>query len=130
MPLCGFNQKMLEGLIALHEGLVEHGLVERSRIGGQSVDQTLQRELSDMDRFLGEIDNLTDPEVRELTEALTKYARAFYKLIEREGIDKYKQTIRALNQFYVKMDDKFYKDLEGKSGDMKSLVSYLNEVGV
>ena len=130
MPLCGFNQKMLEGFIALHEGLVEHGLVERSRIRGQSVDQTLQRELSDIDRFLGEIDNLTDPEVRELTEALTNYARAFYKLIEREGIDKYRQTIRALNQFYVKMDDKFYKDLEGKSGDMKNLVSYLNEVGV
>ena len=130
MPLCGFNQKMLEGLIAFHEGLVEHGLVERSRIRGQSVDQTLQRELSDMDRFLGEIDNLTDPEVRELTEALTNYARAFYKFIERGGIDKYKQTVRALNQFYVKMDDKFYKDLEGKSSDMKNLVSYLNEVGV
>jgi len=130
MPLCGFNQKMLEGLIAFHEGLVEHGLVERSRIRGQSVDQTLQRELSDMDKFLGEIDNLTDPQVRELTEALTNYARAFYKLIEREGIDKYKQTIRALNQFYVKMDDKFYKDLEGKSGDMKDLVSYLNEIGI
>lgn len=130
MPLCGFNQKMLEGLIAFHEGLVEHGIVERSRIRGQSVDQTLQRELSDMDRFLGEIDNLTDSKIRELTEALTNYARAFYKLIERDGIDKYKQTVRALNQFYVKMDDKFYKDLEGKSGDMKNLVSYLNEVGV
>ena len=130
MPLCGFNQKMLEGLVAFHEGLVEHGLVERSRIRGQSVGETLQRELSDMERFLGETNNLADPQVKELTEALTNYAKAFYKLVDIEGVDKYKQTVRALNDFYVKMDDKFYRDLDGKPEDMKQLVSYLNEVGV
>ena len=79
MPLCGFNQKMLEGLVAFHEGLIEHGLVERSRIRGQSVEETLQRELSDMERFLDETNNLADPKIRELTEALTNYAKAFYK---------------------------------------------------
>ena len=130
MPLCGFNQKMLEGLVAFHEGLVEHGLVERSRIRRQSVDETLQRELSDMERFLGETNNLVNPEVRELTKALTNYARAFYKLVDTQGIDEYKKTVRALNDFYVKMDDKFYRDLEGKPEDMKQLVGYLNEVEV
>lgn len=130
MPLCGFNQKMLGGLVAFHEGLVEHGLIERSKIRAQSLDQTLQRELSDMDRFLGETNNLVDPEVRELTEALTNYAKAFYKLVDREGVGGYQGTVRALNQFYAKMDDKFYKDLEGKPEDMKQLVGYLNETGI
>lgn len=125
--MCGFNQKILEGLVAFHEGLVEHGLIERSRLRSQSVDQTLQRELSDMDRFLGETNNLTDSEIRELTEALTRYAKAFYKLVNRRGIKDYKGTVMAINQFYVKMDDKFYKDLEGKPEDMKKLVRYLNE---
>jgi hypothetical protein len=130
MPLCGFNQKMLEGLVAFNEGLVEHGIVERSRIRGQSTDETLQRELSDMNRFLGETNNLADPQVRDLTEALTNYAKAVYKIIARQGIDNYKQTVKALNEFYVKMDDKFYRDLEGKPQDMKKLVQYLNKVGV
>jgi hypothetical protein len=130
MPLCGFNQKMLEGLIVFHEGLVEHGLVERSRKRNQSVEATLQRELSDMDRLLDETSNLADPEVRELTDALTKYAKVFYKLVGREGIGNYQQTVRKINEFYFKMDDKFYKDLEGKPEDMKQLVEYLNEVGI
>ncbi len=121
---------MLEGLVAFHEGLVEHGLVERSRIRGQSVDQTLQRELSDMDRFLAETNNLADPEVRELTEALTNYAKAFYKLAGREGIGDYKDTVRKLDEFYVKMDDKFYKELENQPDDMKKLVGYLNQVSL
>lgn len=128
--MCGFNEKMLEGLIAFQEGLVEHGLVERARIRGQSVDETLQRELTDMDRFLGETSNLADPEVRELTEALTNYAKAFYKVISRKGIDNYQQTIRALHDFHAEMDRKFYTDLEGKPDGMKQLVRHLNEVEV
>ena len=130
MPFCGFNEKMLEGLIAFQEGLVEHGLVERARIRGQSVDETLQRELTDMGRFLAETRNLADPEVRELTESLIHYAQAFYKVISTKGIDNYQQTIRALNGFYAEMDRKFYTDLEGKPDDMKQLVGHLNEVGV
>lgn len=130
MPLCGFNKKMLQGLIAFQEGLVEHGLVERARIRGQSVDETLQRELTDMNRFLGETNNLADSDVRELTEALTNYAKAFYKVISRNGVENYEQTIRALNGFYAEMDRKFYGDLEGKPEDMKQLVRHLNEIGV
>ncbi|MEK6895300.1 MAG: hypothetical protein AABX48_02160 [Nanoarchaeota archaeon] len=121
---------MLEGLTAFHEGLIEHGLVERSKIRGQSVDQTLQRELSDMERFLGETKNLADPQVRELTETLANYAMAFYKLVNREEIGNYQQTVKKLGEFYFKMDDKFYRDLEGKPDDMKQLVGYLNEVRV
>lgn len=128
MPLCGFNQKMLGGLIAFQEGLVEHGLVERARIKGQSIDETLQRELTDIDRFLGETNNLTDPDVMKLTEAITNYTKAFYKMISRKGIGNYQQTIRALKDFYTEMDRKFYEDLEGKPNDMKQLVSHLNEV--
>ena len=130
MALCGFNQKMLEGLIAFQEGLVEHGLIERARKRGQPVNETLQREITDMDRFLGETSNLADPEVRELTEAITKYAKAVYKVVSKNGINNYQQTIRALNHFYVEMDRKFYEDLEGQPDDMKQLVRHLNEVGV
>ncbi len=130
MPICGFNQKMLEGLIAFQEGLVEHGLVERAKIRNQSTDETLRRELMDINRFLSETNNLSDPDIRELTEALTTYAKALYSFMSRKGIVNYKPAIRALNDFYVKMDKKFYEDLEGKPDDMKELVRYLNGLSV
>lgn len=128
MPLCGFNSKMLEGLTAFHEGLVEHGLIERSKLKNESINQTLKKELLDMERFLEASNNIDNPKLRELIKALTNYSKSFYTLIDMKGIDSYQQLIRCLNEFYVKMDDKFYKDLEGKSDDMKKLVSYLNEV--
>lgn len=128
MPLCGFNQKMLKGITAFHEGLVEYGLIKRSKLKNQSVDETLTRELADMNRFLAEIDKITDPQIRELTKALTKYAQAFYRLVNRKGINSYQQTTSTLNKYYAEMDRKFYKDLEGKPEDMKKLTEHLNKI--
>lgn len=130
MPLCGFNQKMLEGLIAFHEGLIEHGLVERSGIKGQPIEGILEKEITDMERFLKETDKIADPEIREITEALTKYAKAFYNLVKREGVSNHKQIIKSLNNLYAKMDNKFYSELEGKPEDMKQLAEYINEIEV
>jgi hypothetical protein len=126
MPLCGFNQKMLEGLTAFHEGLVEHGLIERSRIRGQTIDETLQRELTDMERFLNETPRIENPEVRVIVENLTRYAEAFYKLLQKEGVDNSERIIKRLNALYLNMDHKFYSELEGQEDDMKKLAEHLN----
>jgi len=126
MPLCGFNQKMLEGLVAFHEGLVEHGLIDRAEKKGQSVEQTLKAELSDVERFLVETYRIDDPQKKAITEAITNYAKAFYQIIETQGVDDYKQIVKGLNEFYRKMDNKFYSELEGKKDDMQQLAEYLN----
>lgn len=126
MPLCGFNQKMLEGLVAFHEGLVEHGLIDRAKKKNQSVEQTLENELSDMDRFLSETYKISDTKKRAITEAITDYARTFYELVGEQGVSDYKQVVQGLNEFYRKMDDKFYSELEGKKDDMSQLATYLD----
>lgn len=126
MPMCGFNQKMLEGLIAFHEGLVEHGLIDRAKKKNQSVEQTLEGELKDMARFLEEMHRIEEPQRREIIEALTKYAKAFYQFIGIRRINDYKQIVKELSEFYRKMDDKFYSELEGKGDDMRQLAEYLN----
>ncbi len=126
MPLCGFNQKMLEGLVAFHEGLVEHGLIDRAKKKGQSVEQTLETELSDMERFLGETYRINDSQKKAITEAITNYAKAFYEVVGEQGADNYKQIVQGLNEFYRKMDDKFYSELEGTPDDMKQLATYLD----
>ena len=130
MPLCGFNKKMLEGLTAFQEGLVEHGLYERSRTTGQTVEKRLEEELSDMGRFSVETHRIENPELRALTESLSMYARSFYTLAKRKGLENYKQTAKAVTNFFVEMDKKFYGELQGKGEDMRQLAEYLNEVTV
>ncbi len=130
MALCGFNQKMAQGLSGLQTGLVEHGIIDRSKKKNQTHDETLRRELDDMARFQKEVHRIKDPELRELTETLTKYACAFYKLVNNRGINNYKKTIQALNKFFWEMDNKYYTELEGKPEDMKQLAEHLNEIKV
>lgn len=135
MPMCGFNKKMREGLIALQEGLVEHGLHQRSIETGQTVEERLHEELSDMGRFSQEVQGINDPEYRDITIGLSLFAQAFYRLVEREGIDNYQEMARRVDRYFVEMDRAFYGDdstekLQGKPGDMRQLVSHLNTVGV
>jgi len=130
MPYCGFNQKMLEGLQGFQSGLVEHGIIGRSKKKNQTHEETIQKELGDMAHFQKEIHRIKDPELRELTEALTKYACAFYKLVNKRGINNYKKAIQALNKFFWEMDNKYYEELKGKPDDMKQLTEYLNEIKV
>ena len=130
MPLCGFNQKMLEGLAAIQEGLVGHGLHERSKETGQTYEQRLEEELSDMDRFSQEVHGIRDTEMRGIVVGLSTFAQAFYKLARRKGLDDYKKTIGAVNDYFVEMDRKFYGELQGQSDDMRRLTEHLNEVSV
>lgn len=128
MPFCGFNQKMLQGMSGFQSGLVEHGIIDRSEKKKQSFEETMNKELSDMSRFMKEIYRIKNPEIRELTEALTSYACAFYKLIRKKGIKNYRSTIQFLNKFFWEMDDKYYSELEGKPEDMKKLALHLNTI--
>lgn len=126
MPLCGFNQKMLDGLSAFNEGLVEHGLIERSKLKQRNAEDTLKTELSDMNKFLTETANLNDPKLRKIVEGLTIYAQGVYELIQETDVDKYKILARKLSNYFSKMDSKYYSELEGKPYRMKELVNYLN----
>ena len=135
MPLCGFNQKMLEGLKAFQEGLVEHGLYERSRETGQTFEERLDEELSDMDRFSPEMGKINDPEIRDITLGLSTFARAFYRLGRRKGLDNYKETASVVNAFFVEMDRAYYGErqgegLQGKPNDMRDLAEHLNGLKV
>ena len=128
MPVCGFDKNMLEGLKLFHKGLIEHGVIERSKKKNQMTNETINRELEDMERFQKEIHRIENPEIRDLIKKLTEYAYAFYKLLKREGIEKYKELIEKINNIYFEMDNKFYSALEGKPDDMKQLALYLNEL--
>ena len=100
------SERMLKGLEGFHKGLVEHGIILRSKIKNQTFQETIKKELDDMDRFQKEIPRIKNPEIRELTRALTEYACAFYKLVQKRGIENYKETIKLLDKLYLELDNK------------------------
>lgn len=126
MPLCGFNDKMLKGLISFSEGLVEHGLKYRSEKNGETIDQAIKRELSDMTRLLAEIHKIDDSGKRILTEGIVKYAMGFYLLMRSQNVDDYKEVVGKIGEYFHSMDDKYYSELEGNPDDMKELIEFLN----
>ena len=135
MPMCGFNKKMLEGLLAFQEGLVEHGLYERSKATSQTYEERLNEELSDMNRFSREMNRITDPEMRDITNGLSTFARAFYKLARKKGLDNYRETASSVNAFFVEMDRVYYGErrgegLQGKPNAMRDLADHLDKIKV
>ncbi len=127
MPICGFNEKMLKALTAFSEGLVEHGLKFRSEKNGETIDQAIKREISDMARLLAEIHRIDDSAKRILTEGIVKYAMGFYLIMRKSNIDDYQEVIDRISDFFHFMDDKYYSELEGRPDDMKQLVELLDK---
>jgi hypothetical protein len=127
MPVCGFNEKMLKGLTALSEGLVEHGLKFRSEKNGETIEQGIKREISDMMRLLAEVYGIDDSAKRILTEGIVKYAMGFYLVMRKKGVENYEGDVAKLMGYFEAMDSKYYDELEGKPNDMVELIKFLNE---
>lgn len=130
MPVCGFNEKMLKGLTALSEGLVEYGLKERCEKNNETIEQGIKRELSDMSRLLPELNRIDDTSKRILTEGIVKYAQGFYLIVREKGIENYKEDIQGMMSYFKAMDSKYYSELEGKPGDMKELIKFLDKTSI
>ena len=130
MALCGFNQKMLEGLAAFSEGLVEHGLEYRCKKNGETIAQGIKREISDMARLIPELNRIDDAAKRILTEGIVKYAQGFYMVMRKTGIGNYKEDISRMMDYFRSMDSKYYDELEGQPEDMRDLAHHLNTLTI
>ncbi len=130
MPICGFNQKMLEGIVAFSEGLVEHGLIHRTEKNGETIDAGIKREISDMTRLLPELNRIEDNAKRVITEGIIKYAMGFYLIMRKNNVKDYKNIVKKLGEYFNGMDNKYYSELEGKPDDMEQLTKYLNEMKI
>ena len=120
------NEKMLKGLKGFHKGLVEHGIILRSKNKNQTFQETMKKELDDMARFRKEMHRIKNPEVRELIRALTEYACAFYKLVQKRGIENYKETIDFLDKFYLELNDNNSKEDVGVKELIEALMRYID----
>lgn len=130
MPLCGFNEKMLNGLAAFNEGLVEHGLLYRSERNGESVEQAIKREISDMTRLLTELHRIDDVSKRIITEGVVKYAMGFYLIMRKHSVQDYTTVIEEIGEYFRLMDEKYYSELEGRPDDMRELTEFLDDQAI
>lgn len=130
MPFCGFNEKMLKGLTAFTEGLVEHGLIYRSEKNKETIDQAIKREITDLTRMSLEMNRIDDSAKRVLTEGILKYAMGFYLLMRTKNVDEYKDVIKSIGDYFHFMDNKYYSELEGRPDDMKVLAELLNKKNI
>jgi hypothetical protein len=127
---CGFNEKMLKGLNEFNEGLIEHGLLFKSKQNNESIEQAIRREISDMTRLLTETHRIDDSSKRLMTEGLVQYVMCFFILMRKKNIEDYKDVVKKVGDYFKKMDDKYYSEFEGKPEDMRKIVEFLNEVKI
>lgn len=128
MPMCGFNEKMLKGLTAFNEGLVEHGLIYRGEQNKETTHQGIKREISDMTRILQELHKIDDASKRVITEGIVKYCMGFYMIMRKNNVKEYKEVIKKINNYFYQMDDKYYSQLEGRPEDMTELLKFLDKI--
>ncbi len=124
MPLCGFDQQMLEGLKMFHDGLAS--AVTRRTDGGASLEEAIKYELGEIDAFIRELPSLNDDVNRERLIGIAKYARAFYQGALTNGFEREDSSSR---DFLYSVDRAYYERFKGRKDAMAELITFLNNGG-
>jgi hypothetical protein len=135
MPLCGFDEQMLDGLGMFYNGLLD-AVVRKSKKKDISIEEAIVLELKDIDGFLKELVILNNEIDKQKLIGITNYAKSFYlgslNLAKTKGIDileAMKKEIEKTRDFLFEIDKYFYSYLENKEDSMKKLVHWINEGG-
>ncbi|MBI2045386.1 hypothetical protein HYT23_04980 [Candidatus Pacearchaeota archaeon] len=121
MPVCGFDQQMLEGLRMFHNGLAR--AITRRTNEGTSFERAIHYELEEIDAFVNELPNLSDEINRERLIGIARYARAFYQGALINGFEKEDSVSR---DFLYSVDRAFYDRFKGRKESMPDLIKFLN----
>ena len=121
MPLCGFNQKMIDALRLFGEGLYVQA-EKRAKEDKLSVPEALDQEIDEMDTFL-KILGEKDPLKVQAIVGITKIARAMY--VGAQGSNNphqaFNETLENLLAFLIQMDNEYYERLRPSAGPKTAL---------
>ncbi|HEC30478.1 MAG TPA: hypothetical protein ENI66_00495 [Candidatus Yonathbacteria bacterium] len=121
MPLCGFNEKMLDGLRQFGEGLFDQA---EYRAKADSVDMltSFDNEVFEINTFL-QILSKKDPEKFQCLVGIAHITQALYK--SGQGLESPKgaflKNLDEMLKFFVEIDKKYYDDLRLKDAPQKAL---------
>jgi hypothetical protein len=122
MPMCGFNQKMLEGLSLFAEGLFDQA-IKRSNEDSLSLEESLKQEILEMDIFREILDS--KGERFQVLKGLTLIAQDMYKQglggTHEEIKEHFFEAAAQERDFCVKLDNEYYENLRPNFGPIKAL---------
>lgn len=133
MPLCGFDEQMLEGLSNFYKGLAE-AVRRKSQERKIPIEAAIILELKDMDDFLKNLVLLGNPLNKDKLLGITQYAKTFYLGALQQSKEKQipietamENQIKETKQFLAAIDTHYYEHLEGKKEQpMTELVQWIN----
>ena len=127
MALCGFNEKMLDGLHLFGEGLYDQAEI-RTGLDNASLRQVFENEIEEMKYFLETLSD-KDPIKYQSLVAITNLAQALYR--NGQGLDEPKNAyLIALDQTIdccMAMDEKYYNELRPKASNPKIALGQLGD---
>jgi len=126
MPLCGFNQMMLEGLRQFGEGLYEQAQVRAHR-DGLSLHESFDAEIEEMNIFIGILLAKNHAVYRPLL-GIAYLAQSLYRNGQGETDPKmtYDKGLERMLCMFECIDEKYYNELRLKH-DSKTALRLLGE---
>jgi uncharacterized protein YicC (UPF0701 family) len=124
MPLCGFNEKMIEGIATFSEGLFE-ATIERGNAKGVDNKTAIETEIDEISIFIEALkskyktpDNVTK-KMAEMIYGIAVFSGALFQ----SAMNKSKNGNELEVSFYeqVKNISKFLEDLENKHQELKKM---------
>ena len=134
MPMCGFDEQMLDGLDDFHQGLVE-AVQRKSKKSNITVKEAVMWELKEMGLFMKELVVLGSETNKQKLVGIANYSSAFYlgalEKSKENNIDieeAMKEEMKSTRGFLFEIDKYYYDYLEGKKENpIKELVSWIGK---
>lgn len=115
MPLCGFNKKMIDGLRQFSEGLYDQAEI-RAREDKISLRESFDNEITEMDIFQQILSKKDFIRLQALI-GVAHLAQSLYR--NGQGLDapkeKFFEAFEEQLDFFIELDDKYYKELRPDS---------------
>ena len=128
MALCGFNEKMLEGIKTFLDGAIEYGIIDRAKSKGISVDEQVKNELNEISQWNYYSRNISDGPTQKQIEGLGLLVGGTFEKDQLRGFSNYKTNHVSDAKLLKNIDDYFYNDLNGDVKNMPKLFEYVNKI--
>ena len=127
MAICGFNKKMLEGLKSFLDGAIEHGIIERAKNKGISIDEQFKNEFNEISSFIYNSKNIVDKPTQKQIQGIGLLVGGTFEKDQLRGVSNYSLAHISDTKLLKDLDDYFYENLNGDVKNMPKLFDWVNE---
>lgn len=127
MALCGFNEKMLEGIKTFLDGAIEYGIIDKAKNKGISVDEQVKNELYEISQWNYYSRKVDNGPTQKQIEGLGLLVGGTFEKDQKRGISNYKTSHILDLKLLKEIDDYYYNELNGDVKNMPRLFGWVNK---